>query len=46
MRAVDSPKSPNGALRASQAVSGAGVFSDNRMAKPIPGNFPNDFGKI
>ena len=35
-----------GRLSASQAVSEVGVFSDNRMAKPIPGKFPNDFGKI
>lgn len=35
-----------GLLSASQAVSEVGVFSDNRMAEPIPGKFPNDFGKI
>lgn len=33
-----------GLLSASQAVSGVGVLSDNRMAEPIPGKFPNDFG--
>lgn len=35
-----------GLLSASQAASEVGVSSDNRIAKPIPGNFPNDFGKI
>lgn len=35
-----------GPLSGSQAVSEVGVSSDNRIAKPIPGNFPNDFGKI
>jgi hypothetical protein len=35
-----------GPLNGSQAVSEIGVSSDNRIAKPIPGNFPNDFGKI
>ena len=35
-----------GLLSASQAVSEVGVYSDNRMADPIPGKFANDFGKI
>lgn len=35
-----------GLLSASQAVSEVGLFSGNHMAEPIPGKFPNDFGKI
>ena len=35
-----------GLLSVPQAVSEVGVSSDNRIAEPMPGKLPNDFGKI
>jgi len=42
------PNSPNGAQRPPQLLYApfTGASSEASMHEPIPGNFPNDFGKI